>query len=113
MADIADKLRKAREFRREILGVKLTLIRPTRIQWIERAESGASFFDLAAQFVVGWEDVKEADLLVSGSNNLVPFDAAIWREYLADRIEFVEPVAEAVIESYNAYVKSLEDREKK
>jgi hypothetical protein len=51
------------------------------------------------QYVTGWQGVTEADLLGAavGSSDAVPFDSALWAEVVADRGDWLNTVAQALL----------------
>ena len=49
--------------------------------------------------VVGWEGFTEADLIVSGASDPVEFDADLWQTMIADRRDWVPPIAQALIDA--------------
>lgn len=113
MSALAERIRKARQFKREIEGWKLILRRPTE-------EEGARIFtrdmvefvELAKDYVIGWEGVKEADIVVSGTTDEVPFESDVWREVVCDHPELWRPIAEEVTNAWLNHRKSREERSK-
>lgn len=106
MSTLIDKLRKAREQKVEVGGHSFTVRRPTDLEAMSlRAASGVA--DLLP-FVVGWEAVREIDLVPGGSAVPVAFDAAVCAEWLADRPDLLEPLVEAILAGYRAHVAALE-----
>ena len=72
---LVDKLRRAREFQVETGGFTFTLRRPTDVEWLELVESGKSTARTVLAYIVGWEGVKEIDLIPGGDPHPLPFDA--------------------------------------
>ena len=104
MASLAERMRKAREFEREIKGWRLRLRRPTDDE--ARSIFGAdevSPAEVCTRFVCGWSGVTEADLVVSGGSDEVPFDRDVWREVVVDHPELWEPIASAVVDAYQQH----------
>ena len=109
MGSLADKIRRAREFNREVSGWKLKLRRPT--DWEAQKlfnQDQADALEVAKAFVIGWTGVKESDIVTSGGSDEVPFDAEIWNEVIQDNPDLWRPISEAIVE---AWVKHSEDRE--
>lgn len=52
-------------------------------------------------YVTGWRGFTEADLLGAGVGNsdVLPFDAEVWAEVVADHTEWLAPAAEALLKS--------------
>lgn len=109
---LAAKIRKAREFSFEANGLALTLRRPTRVEYVDLVNNSANHIRFAEDFVVNWKGVKESDLVPSGGDVEVPFDHAVWVEFVADRSDLWEPIANAVAEAFRAHLDASEDREK-
>ena len=108
---LSEKIRRAREQRFEVDGLKLTIRRPTDY---EAATLGdATFFDIASKFVVGWDGVKECDIAPGGGAEPAKFSQDLWVEVLADRPAIWGPVAVAVIDAYKKHRSDIEDAEKK
>lgn len=106
MADLIARMRKARELDVEAGGRRFTVRRPTDME-AARLANGGDLLD----FVVGW-DLKEIDLVPGGGPDPVPFDGALFREWIADRPDLWQPVTDAVREAYAAHVRQREDRAK-
>ena len=77
-------------------GVRVRLSRPHETEFA-RFRLGITV-EHVCEYVDGWEGVTEAVVLGPsiGSDAPVPFDAALWRELVRDRIDWVPPVAEAI-----------------
>lgn len=112
MSALADKIRKARQFAREIDGWKLTLRRPTD-------EEAATFFrdelspvDVAKKFVVGWQGVLERDLIEGGSDQPARFDQETWAAVIEDMPEMWQPITTAVVDAWVEHNSKREARAK-
>ena len=104
---LIDKLRKAREQNVAVSGYIFTVRRPTDIEAMSlRGASGIA--DLLL-FVVGWDGVKEIDLIPGGVAVPVDFDADLAAEWLADRPDLLQPLVEAIMDAYRAHVAALEE----
>ena len=106
MTGLIEKLRKAREQTVEAGGFTFTVRRPTDIEAI--AMHGQPV-ERMLRFVVGWQGVKEIDLIPGGAPVAVEFDTALATEWLADRPDLIEPLTSAIRDAYRAHVKSMED----
>ena len=104
---LIDKLRRAREFKVEAGGYSFTLRRPTDLEWVEIA--GQSSARAVLPFVIGWEGVKELDLIPGGDPHPLPFDATACQEWLADRIDLLPLLLEAFVKSYEAHLQARAD----
>lgn len=109
---LAEKMRRAREFSQEFGGMRLKLRRPTRVEYGRMVRENAPFIAFAQEFVIGWEGVKESDLIASGGDMDVPFDREVWHEVIADRSDLWEPIASAISEAFRKHLDDSEDRAK-
>lgn len=59
-------------------------------------------------YACGWEGFTEADLLGAaiGSDDKVEFSTALWSRLVRDRVEYVAPVATAMVECITAHLAS-------
>lgn len=85
MSNLGERMRKAREFTREVGGIKLVMRRPSRMEYARYQADKVPIVELAKRYVIGWEGVTEADLVPSGGSDVVAFDADAWHELLAER----------------------------
>lgn len=115
MSALAERARKAREFRETFDGFRLVLRAPNAAEVARHVEAGRDDLAYAEQFVIGWEDVTEADLpevFPSGGEAPVPFDRDLWREVLGARMHLWGPVVRALLERYQAQRDEVAAREK-
>ena len=79
MASVADKIRRSREFEREINGWKLRLRRPTDWEALNLFyQYLADALEVATGFVIGWTGVKESVIVNAGGSDEVAFDEDLW-----------------------------------
>lgn len=107
MSALVEKLRRARETRVEIGDFVFTVRRPTDLEWVTLQGAGPGGRILP--FVVGWEGVREMDLIPGGDPHPLAFDPAVCAEWLADRPDLFEAVANALIEAYRSHAAARED----
>ena len=113
MSKLADKIRRAREFTREIDGWTLKLRRPTDAEaGAILGQDSAPVLKVATDFVIGWEGVTEADLINSGASDPAPFDKDTWAEVIVDRPNMWEPICTAVVNAWVEHNKARTDRAK-
>ena len=112
MSKLLDRIRKGRESTLAIDKHTVTIIRPTVEQMVALKADGYSHLDLAKHFVVGWAGVTEADIIPAGASEALPFEADVWREWLADHPEWWSPIGMAVVEAFNSYSEYREDAAK-
>lgn len=63
--------------------------------------------DAVVSAVVDWEGWKEADLLPSGADEPVPYHADLFRDVVADRLDWLAKIDTALGESITAYSNDL------
>lgn len=107
---LIEKMRAARERRVEAGGFKFTVRRPTDVEMLELQGEGS--VSRLFPFVVGWEGVKEIDLIAGGDPVPVPFDSALFAEWVSDRPDILGPIVSEVMESYRKHSEALEDLRK-
>jgi hypothetical protein len=102
-------------------GKQVQIMRPaeTDIGGLLRAEGGAGRslqvgLPEVSRFVTGWQGITEADLLgpTVGASDLVPFDAALWAEVVADRADWLGTVAAALLAAVVKHFEAKEAAEK-
>lgn len=104
---LAEKIRKARQQNVEIGLFTFTVSRPTDVDMLKLR--GVMTVEALLGYVVGWDGVKESDLVPGGSPVPVTFDTEIAREWLADRPDLLAPLVDKVLELYSAHVKAKDD----
>lgn len=111
MSVLADKIRKAREKSISARGFTFVIRRPTDVEMVEfsRDRDAKSLL----RFVVGWEGVKEIDLIPGGDPTPAKFDPDACAEWLTDDAELFGIVVGEVIESYQSHKTAMESSEKK
>lgn len=103
------QIRKRRESKVPVGKFTFLLRRPTDADMVDLAKRGAEYFEVASEFVIGWEGVTENDVIGGGGSDVLPFDSRLWREWCADRKDFWDPIGEAAVEAYNFHKKELEE----
>jgi hypothetical protein len=110
--ELAEKIRKRREFPLVVGKWRLTLKRPTDVEmgavWKEEVSDG----EVARRFVVGWDGMTEDDVYGGGGTDAVPFTSECWSEVVADRLELWKPIVTAILEAYAKHRKDMEASEK-
>lgn len=107
---LANKIRKAREQVVEAGGFKFTIRRPSDVEMMELGRSGP--VSRLFPYIVGWDGVKEIDVIPGGSPTVLPFDADVCKEWLSDRPDLLTPVMEQITQSYRDHVTALQDSKK-
>lgn len=70
----------------------------TAILQLQRMEG----LEAAMRCIVGWDGFTEADVLQSGGEDPVPFDEALVRDVLADRMEWVIKIDRGIADAVKA-----------
>lgn len=110
MSTLVEKMRKAREKRLEAGGYVFIIRRPTELEMLLLGQNRTPTSPL--RFVVGWEGVKELDLIPGGDPHPAEFDSEACIEWLSDRPDLYVPVSEAVIGAYTEHKAAMEAAEK-
>jgi len=97
------RLRKSRQSTVKIGEYTFTVRRPTAFEAANLFQNNPTQFEIARDFVDNWDGVKDKDLVPSGGSDAVEFDRVLWGEWLADMVEFWEPIFDHVVESFTAY----------
>lgn len=105
---LIDKMRRAREQQVTIDGHKFTLRRPTDLQLTEASKDGGLRLRNIAPFVVGW-DLTEQDLVPGGTGEPVPFDEAVFMEWLEDQPGLWGEFMESIMKMITARRNTMED----
>jgi len=104
-------MRQIREARRTWIdldaGVSVCIERPPEAELADFAD-GRVTIDHVCRYVVDWRGVTSATLLgdAVGSTELVPFDAALWREVVRDRVAWSSKIAGAMADAITSYIQS-------
>lgn len=107
---LVDKIRRAREQQVPAGGFTFTVRRPTDVEMVAIARSG----DVTAWLphVIGWEGVREIDVIPGGDPHPLEFNAAVRDEWLADRPDLLGPLVDAMAKAYEAHAAALGDTAK-
>ena len=100
MSALPDKIRRARESTVEVGGFGFTIRRPTDVDLMEMRGKGPADW---MRFVVGWEKVRELDILRGGDPHPLPCDAAACVEWLRDRPDLLGAIFEAIMAACQAH----------
>ena len=111
---LVEKLRKARESTVTIGGHRFTIRRPTELEMIELQHAGRAKGRAVLPFVIGWGDTVTALALgvPGGDAHPVAFDPAVRDEWLTDRLDLLQPLADALFAAVAAHAAKLEDAKK-
>ena len=104
---LADKLRKARESQKTLGEFTFTIRRPTDVEANALRSSGRLTPAAFLPFVIGWDGVKELDMIPGGDPHPLAFDADVCKEWLSDRPDLLSPLADAIMDAYMKHVEGL------
>ena len=107
MSTLSEKIRKAREIRVDVGGKTFIIRRPTTLDMIDL--QGKSAARAIIPHVIGWEGVTSLDLYPGGDAAPVPFDTDACAEWLADRVDFLVPIAQAAVDAYDTHRRRIDD----
>ena len=107
------RLRKQRELKVVVGKFTFTARRPTDVEMIDIGRAGLQWQGMAERFVVDWENVTEDDIIGGGGSDKPAFSPELWAEWCADRPDFWEPIATALLDAYKGHAAQLADAAKK
>jgi hypothetical protein len=115
---LIDKIKKARETGVEVDGFRFNvrLPSPKEMHIVREAiakNPQVAMCEVAERFVVGWDGVKEIDLIPGGTGVAVEFDHALWAEWCQYKPQFWFPIADAALKAYNTYMETQGETKKK
>jgi hypothetical protein len=102
---LVEKMRAAREQTVDVGGFKFRVRRPTDVEVMDLR--GNVSVAALVRYVVGWDGVRELDLLPGGDPHPLVFDAAVAAEWLADRPDLLTPLSAAIMDAYRAHVEAM------
>ncbi len=114
MNSLIDKMRKGRESVIEFDGFKLTIRRPTDLDFADRPDAGTARDHMLfwTRYVVGWDGIKEMDLFPGGGGDPVPFDLESFQYWFEDQPDHWEKLIYAVRGSYTQWHERKEEESK-
>jgi hypothetical protein len=118
-ASLIARMREQRERWVEVApGKRVKIRRPAEAEYGRFARiheaSVVQMLEHVRQYVVGWEGITEADLIGTavGSEEPVAFTAELWAELISDRVAWVQPIMDKLVEIMNAHQFSVVETEK-
>lgn len=103
------RLIKSRQSKLKIGEYSFIVRRPTAYEAAQLFSDDPTQFDIARDFVDGWDGVMDKHLVPSGGSDAAEFDRQLWGIWLSDRPELWEPIFNHVIESYKSYKEVKDD----
>jgi hypothetical protein len=104
---LIEKIRKARENSFQIDGKTFIIRRPSGLEII--TSGGYLPADLIKKFVVGWEGITEMDIIPGGTGAPVEFDAELFSQWIEDKPQYWQKIAEAVKSSIDEYQRKMDE----
>lgn len=98
---------KSRERIVAVGGHTFTVRRPKTAEMVH----SMTRLDLVRRFVVGW-NLTNLDLVPGGTPDPEPFDADLWADYIEDNARLWPPLADAILEMWNAHLAARGEAEK-
>lgn len=111
--DLLKRMRSARERWVDIDGYRFLIRRPTVYQIARWRASGDDELVLLAQAIVGWDNVRERDLIPSGADELVPYDHDVLAEWISDKPELMSELMQSIASIISERERAIEEVEKK
>jgi len=115
MSRLAEKIRKLRQITVPIEGKDYAFVvsRPTEIDVQELRAAGAIPARLLVErFVVGWEGVREMDIIPGGDPHPIEFDREACVEWLSDDVPLLQHLLTKILEAYGTWHEQREAAEK-
>ena len=115
---LAQRLRERREFWVQVgEGKRIKVLRPREAEFVEFIDQQGTMFagpEHVRRYVVGWDGITEADLLGQevGAADPAPFSQELWDEVVSDRLNWLKPVAAALLHAIADHRLSLTEAEK-
>lgn len=111
-AELIRRLRQARERVVEAGGFKFRYLRPTAEDISELQRDRVTIIGIAKRFVVGWEGVREQDIVKGGTDDPAEFSAELWAAWCSDRPDLWGEIGNAVMAAYADHAAQQERAEK-
>jgi hypothetical protein len=111
--DLRESIRKARQARVEVGGFAFIIRRPTLRERDELKSKVTHQCDILELFVLGWEGVRNIDLIPGGDTEPAEFSKELFAEWIQDQEELWTPLVDAIVAEFNAYQERLKAAGKK
>ena len=109
---LLDKLQASRETWVDTGGFSFKLRRPHALALQRMRDDNLISGEVVINVILDWKNVKESDVVPGGGSDPVPFESALWREWISDRPELWSDIMEALTASLTAYTTRLGQAEK-
>jgi hypothetical protein len=108
-----ESIQRSRQTRVEACGFTFIVRRPTLRERDELRTKVTHQCDILEMFVLGWEGVKNIDLVPGGDGAPAEFSKELFAEWIQDQEELWTPLVDAIVAEFNAYQERLKAAEKK
>lgn len=98
MSNLAERIRAARRVVIEIDHMSFLGTRPSVDEFIRLYRDEARNSAIARTYIDGWVGVRECDLVAGGSEQEVSFDAELFDELIADRVDISDTITRKFID---------------
>lgn len=112
MSTLAEKIRASRVLTIKVEHMTFHARRPSIEEYGALFQDRAKDPEIAHRYVTGWEGVRERDLLPGGSEELVPFDADLWREAVSDLPGVWSEICAALVKATNDHWSAVDANRK-
>lgn len=112
-AELAERIRRRRVIEVPVGKFVFLARRPTDVEYFALRDLQENVHHLAMNFVTGWKNVTEDDIVGGAGMDEPKFSDDAWHEWCADRRDFWVPIGRAVIDAYMAHRDQMEAAEKK
>lgn len=110
---IAEKLAEQKKLTITIGSVEFLARRATVEEFARYATERVSDAEVARLHVIGWNGVKESDLLDEGKADAVPYSASLFDQVIGDKPDWYSVIAQRVMDHAIKYLQSKAENEKK
>lgn len=99
---LLDQRIKARTSTVEADGRVFSIRRPTDEEALKIGRNDIDMLDVVRSFTIGW-DLTELDVVSSGTSEKIPFDSALFADWIADQPQLWVPMGEAILNAYRLH----------
>lgn len=112
MATLAEKIRESRRLEIIVDGVTFFCTRPTVDDFYAAVQKSSRDVFICKSYVVGWNGMKESQLIPGGSEEEVAFDANLWAEAIPDLPNFYTPLAKQIFKAVTDFIAARAEQKK-
>lgn len=102
---LEERIHAARRITVPVGGWNFIIMRPTYDDMADMHSAGSiTSREVVRRFVIGWEGVKELDVVPGGTGEPAEFSAGAFSAWVADQPELWSPLSTAILESFTNYI---------